>query len=221
MSSILIIDTSGDSASVIMTENERMLQSITNDIQNEHAAFLHKAIIQLTEKTKPLNEVDAIAVSAGPGSYTGLRIGMASAKGLCYALDRPLITIGTLPAMARAMISAGGYEADTLFCPMIDARRMEAYVAVYDSNMAEVVAPASKILDKESFSDIMKAHRVIFFGSGAEKWKALIQNEHATFLKNVNINTSLCLITHEKYKSKDFTDLIYSEPAYLKEFFTG
>lgn len=163
-----------------------------------------------------MKDINAVAVSNGPGSYTGLRIGLSAAKGLCYALQIPLITIGTLQMMAQA---AKNSEAN-LFCPMIDARRMEVFTALYDSEGNEVMKPAALILDENSFAEELKESRILFFGNGAGKFKDICSNSNAIF-KDIEAEAShLAKISQQKFTAGDFAALAYSEPYYVKEFFT-
>ena len=166
--------------------------------------------------------MDAIAVTKGPGSYTGLRVGMASAKGLCYALNKPFITIGTLNALTVAAINktkedTPGYD---LFCPMIDARRLEVYTAVFDKDMNEIIAPCAMVLNNNSFEDLLKSNNILFVGSGAKKWSNLIESAKASFLNEIDASNAISNLSYTKLKHKDFTDLSYSEPLYVKDFFS-
>ena len=155
-----------------------------------------------------LQQLDAIAVSSGPGSYTGLRVSMATAKGLCYALQKPLITVGTLKMMAVA-----AREASTdLLCPMIDARRMEVFTAVYDHSLSEILSPVNIILDNESFKGLLEKHSILFFGNGSEKFRSLISHPNASF-KNLEATAEhMTGLSYSQFKNKEFADLAYTEP---------
>jgi len=223
MSTILNIDTSLETASVSITRDSVLLQSKVNTIQKEHASFLHHAIKDLLAQSSiDIKQLDAIAVTNGPGSYTGLRVGLASAKGLCYALNKPLITIGSLNVLAAAAINASGeiISDTTLFCPMIDARRMEIYTAVFDRNMKEILPPCAMILHENSFAEILQNSRIIFFGSGASKWCSISKSANASFINELDTIPAICRLAAEKFATEKFTDLTYSEPLYIKEFFT-
>jgi tRNA threonylcarbamoyladenosine biosynthesis protein TsaB len=166
--------------------------------------------------------LDAVAVSKGPGSYTGLRIGVSAAKGLCYALDKPLVSISTLYAMAVS-VSADPSLADrhsALFCPMLDARRMEVYCAVYDGAGQEVLPVNAVIIDERSFSGLLSTHRMIFFGDGAAKCRgALSHHDHAFFIDHVFPSAkAMTALAEQKFREKAFEDVAYFEPFYLKEF---
>ena len=223
MSIILNIDTSIETASVSIAKDGAIIASVKNAIQKEHAGFLHIAIRDLLlQSSLELKQMDAIAVTIGPGSYTGLRVGMASAKGLCYALNKPFITIGTLNALTVAAINktkedTPGYD---LFCPMIDARRLEVYTAIFDKDMNEIIAPCAMVLNNNSFEDLLKSNNILFVGSGAKKWSNLIESAKASFLNEIDASNAISNLSYTKLKHKDFTDLSYSEPLYVKDFFS-
>ena len=223
MSIILNIDTSIETASVSIAKDGAIIASVKNAIQKEHAGFLHIAIRDLLlQSSLELKQMDAIAVTIGPGSYTGLRVGMASAKGLCYALNKPFITIGTLNALTVAAINktkedTPGYD---LFCPMIDARRLEVYTAVFDKDMNEIIAPCAMVLNNNSFEDLLESNNILFVGSGAKKWSNLIESAKASFLNEIDASNAISNLSYTKLKHKDFTDLSYSEPLYVKDFFS-
>ena len=217
MSLLLHIDTAVQSASVCLSEDENVLAELVNPSERDSASWLHLAIQDLLQKNgKQFQDLSAIAVSAGPGSYTGLRVGMAAAKGLCYALDIPFITISTLQAMAA---SAHPNDAE-LLCPMIDARRMEVFTAIYDQELNEVMPVTNMILDEGSFSDWLNKHTICFFGNGSEKAKTLINHRHASFVSLSTTARSMVSLAAKKFFNKEFTDLAYSEPAYGKDFYS-
>lgn len=221
MSMILNIDTSFETATVCLAEQGWPIHTMNNAIQKDHAVFLHRAIRELTGHLKQgLDELSAIAVTEGPGSYTGLRVGMAAAKGLSYALKKPLITIGTLPMMAKAAIDQfdNTVPSSTLFCPLIDARRMEVFTALYDVNLNELAAPAAMILDDQSFAETLSKQPICFFGTGADKFKQVVKNEHALFTMIKDFSTAFSRLSYDKFTSGIFTDLVHSEPLYIKEY---
>lgn len=220
MSYILNIDTSLETATVSIAKEGKILAFESNHAQKEHASFLHIAIEKILNTASiTQSDIEAIACTEGPGSYTGLRVGMASAKGLAYALNIPFITIGTLEAMAHNAIE--NFPSDNYFVPMIDARRMEVFTSVYNSKM-EIQLPASAmILDKQSYADFLTHNTLSFFGSGVDKWKAICEHENAQYLINKNLHTSVAILTYLKFKSSNFADLVLSEPLYIKEFYTG
>lgn len=220
MALILHIDTASAVASVSIARDGKSIGCTENKLVNEHASFLQPAIKNmLNDAGISLTETDAIAVVNGPGSYTGLRVGLASAKGLCFALNKPLITIGTLPLMAHAATATG--DKNILYAPMIDARRMEVFTAVYDAAGKEILSPCSKILDNDSFVEQFLLNKILFFGSGSEKWEKICQHPNALFSTDYSTVQSFAQLSLEAYSSGQFTTLAYSEPQYLKEFYTG
>lgn len=221
MALILHIDTASSSASVSIAKNGNIICFAENKLLNEHAAFLQPSIKKmLVSAGIEIADIDAIAVANGPGSYTGLRVGLASAKGLCYALNKPLITIGTLPLMANAAYQSEKKE-DILYAPMIDARRMEVFTAVYNYQGKEEMSPVAKILYDDSYVAQLLQHKILFFGSGAAKWKNICKNANALFSGDYNIVQSFAQLSFETYQLQQFADLAYAEPQYLKEFYTG
>lgn len=165
--------------------------------------------------------LDAVAVSMGPGSYTGLRIGVSTAKGLCYALDIPLLAVNTLAAMAQGFIEKyPEHQEGTLICPMIDARRMEVYSAVYDTSLNLVEPVAARIIDEHSFKSLTERNALVLFGDGAEKFiDTFLNNEQIVIVKDfVNSASFLSGLAFEKAQSGTFEDVAYFEPFYLKDF---
>lgn len=178
----------------------------------------------LNEAGLKTNRLDAVAISGGPGSYTGLRIGLSVAKGICYGLSVPLIAIDTLKALAKQfLISSGGnIKGDVYLCPMIDARRMEVYTALFDLNLNFVVPTSALIIDETSFSKTLKNKRIIFFGNGSAKCKQLINHENTEYAPDVSVSSrGIALLASEEYDRKNFVDTAYFEPFYLKEFIAG
>ena len=224
MGIILNIDTAVETASVSLAKDGIIIACIRNAIQKEHATFLHVAINQLLQQSSiQLKQLDAIAVTKGPGSYTGLRVGMASAKGLCYALNKPFITIGTLNAIGIAAINEtkGKLPQHSLFCPMIDARRMEVFTAVFDADMNEILSPCAMVLDNNSYNNIVQNSNMVFAGSGSLKWSMITEVKNKLFLNEIDIAEAIAYLSNNKLINKDFTDLSYSEPLYVKEFFSA
>lgn len=219
MSLLLHIDTAVDAASVCLSDDTRVLAQLRNDQPRESAAWLQPAIQQLVQDAGcSLYQLSAISVSAGPGSYTGLRVGMASAKGLCYALQIPLITISTLEMMtvaARAVLPE-----IQVFCPMIDARRMEVFTAVYNRECQPLLAPQAMILDTETAGSLLAYGDICFFGNGSDKLKPLIVGAAALFAPVVAGASSLVEPAFEKFSKQVFADLAYAEPFYIKAFYT-
>lgn len=222
MSFILNIDTSAGAAEVSVSKHGICMGQIANPDQKEHASFLQPAVQQLLQKCGlQISDLKAVGVVNGPGSYTGLRVGLASAKGICYALNLPLITINRLQIMARAAATQHDFSETKLpfFCPMIDARRMEVYTALYDGALKEIICPQAMILSNDSFVDILLQKQVLFFGDGAFKMRSITKSANALFAGDYENGSTLCQMVFEKYLQEDFADLAYVEPFYLKEFF--
>jgi len=217
MALILHIDTSVDVASICLAKDEQIVQFDSNPTQRDHAAWLHLAIENQFKKAGlTLNQLDAIAVTIGPGSYTGLRVGLATAKGLCYALHIPLIGINTLEMMAFATIN----EQADLFCPMIDARRMEVFTSIYDKDLKSVLQPKALILNSSAFDEWLSANIILFSGNGAEKFKAILHHPNAMFTDKRGNAANMIIIAGKKFTQNDFEDVAYTEPFYLKEFYS-
>ena len=221
MAIILNIDTSTENASVSIAKQGEILAVATNNIQKEHASFLHPAIkLLLSQTSLDIKQLDSIAVTQGPGSYTGLRVGMASAKGLAYALKKPFITVGTLPAIALAAAQEES-QIDSYYCPMIDARRMEVFTALYNIDIKEILPVCAIILTAETFKKELEHTRIVFCGSGSVKWRKLAQSTNCFFEDNINVPVSIAKISEEFYMEKKFTELIHSQPLYVKEFYNN
>ena len=220
MGFILNIDSSTETAFVTIANNGSIIGFAENKIQKDHAEFLHPAIKNIMQDAGMIfQQLDAIAVTAGPGSYTGIRVGMATAKGLSFSLNKPLITINSLELLARDAITQYPGKDNSLFCPMIDARRMEIYTAIYDSMGNEILSPRAIVIEKNFYREYSTKWELIFFGSGAQKCKALSAFQEATLIENVDTKQSMSFLTHELFLRNSFTDLISSQPFYLKEFF--
>ena len=219
MALILNIDTAMAKASICLAKDGNTLALAGNGEQKEHAAWLHPAIEQMMrENGYHLRDLHAVAVIAGPGSYTGLRVGMAAAKGFCFALGIPLIAEDTLRTMAFAAQEQLP-DAD-LLCPMIDARRMEVFTAIYGNDLTIVLPSTAMVIDGDSFSSYLNEHQVSFFGDGSDKCKPIISSPHAVFTA-VNYHAGyLGILSFYRYLRKEFTEVAYSEPAYTKEFHT-
>ena len=215
MSFILNIDTAVQTSSISLSQDGSVLASRVNPSTKDSAAWLHVAIQEVFQTMKlDLSRLNAIAVSAGPGSYTGLRVGMATAKGLCYALNIPLITINTLQQMAFN----ARQSSTSLLCPMIDARRMEVFTAIYDQDLNVVMPVTNLILNESSFSEYLTSSHICFFGNGSEKFKSLVNHNHAEFKSLETTAESMSQLSFEKLKAKDYSDLAYLEPTYGKDF---
>lgn len=220
---ILQIETATTVCSVALAKDGHVIAVKQLNERNIHAEVITLYIDELLKGSGlQYAAIDAVAVSAGPGSYTGLRIGISTAKGLCYALDKPLIAVETLEAMALgiiadepALISDG-----VLLCPMIDARRMEVYTALFDANGNRVKQTAAEIIDEHTFAELLKTNKVLFFGDGAEKCKGVIgDSDNAIFYTEfTNSATHISKSAAAKYTAGDFENVAYYEPFYLKDF---
>ena len=213
---ILSIETSTTNCSVSLSkQGETLVLKEENNINYSHAESLHVFIDEVL-KTAHIDksQIDAIAVSKGPGSYTGLRIGVSTAKGLCYALDKPLISISTLHALVHQVNIQEG-----IIIPMLDARRMEVYSAIYDSKFNLLRDIEAQILDEFSFKQELEKGNVFFVGNGTEKTKALLSHDHANYIDNkLPSANEMSALAYAKYKIGDIEDVAYFEPFYLKDF---
>ncbi len=191
--------------------------SLTAD-QYSHSEKLNGLIVDLLKMSGvELNSLDAIAVSEGPGSYTGLRIGTSSAKGLCYALDLPMIAINSLEALAIQKRGQG-----VLICPMFDARRMEVYSAIFDETLKFLEPTTANVIDENSYHEFLAKGHVCFIGPGAEKCQSTLTHQNAIFDLEVQVTAKgMIELAEAKFKAKDFVNLAYFEPFYLKDFIAG
>ena len=220
MAYLLHIESTSTVCSVAISKDAELLSLKELNNGYTHAENLHVFIEQaLNECCLKANDLNAISISSGPGSYTGLRIGFSAAKGLAFALNIPLITIDTLKALSAGAIQLIKEEA--VFIPMMDARRMEVYCAAYDNNLKEVLPVQALVLNEDSIKVFEQNKPLYFYGDGMPKAKELLQLlPKANFIENVYASaTNMMTLAFEKYNVKDFADVAYSEPNYLKEFF--
>lgn len=223
MSLLLQIETATTACSVALMQDEKLLAFKELNERNIHAEVITLFIEEVMAAShKSLVNLDAVAVSSGPGSYTGLRIGVSTAKGLCFALDKPLIAVETLQAMAYGIMSQITTP-DVLLCPMIDARRMEVYTALFNAQGERLKPTSAEIIDENSFAELLDNKKVLFFGDGAAKCKiALAQHSNAMFDDNfVNSARHLTQPAAHRFAKAQFEDLAYFEPFYLKDFIAG
>jgi tRNA threonylcarbamoyladenosine biosynthesis protein TsaB len=227
LSLILNIDTSTENASLALASDGKLIANLVNEEQKDHAAWIHSAIeVLLRDQRLTQQSLQAVAVTGGPGSYTGLRVGMATAKGLCFALKIPLVVESTLKVMAYSML--GNLPGDKklpgrekiMICPMIDARRDEVFTAVYDLDLNAVMTPQALVLSQDSFQEFLSRGSVMFFGSGSNKWKSLYVNNNAHFIDWNYAYFNLAYLSFQKWAKAEFADLAYVQPDYLKEFHT-
>ena len=225
MALILHIETATTTCSVALSENDKLLHKVEKTERNIHASALTVYIQELLDfAEKDFKDLAAIAVSMGPGSYTGLRIGVSTAKGLCYALDIPLIAINTLSAMASGFVDrCYSVTHHTSFCPMIDARRMEVYSAVFNDKKQVIKETAAVIVDENSFKELLDKQIVYFFGDGAAKCEEILGKHLNTRLIDDFENSAADMVSlaYQKFKEKQFEDVAYFEPYYLKDYVAG
>ena len=221
MATIINIDSSLETASVSIAKDGIILQHLLNDVQKQHASFLHIAVQKLTNDLQiSFDQIDAIGCTLGPGSYTGLRVGLAAAKGFCYALNKPLITIGTLEAMAHSMQIQHTDEA-LYYCPMIDARRMEVYTALYNHELQEITAAHAAVINEQFCERDLANNKILFFGNGMDKFKNMVTHKHAVFTSIEDIYNSINILTYKKFTENKFAALAGAAPLYAKEFYNG
>lgn len=226
MATVLNLETATQVCSVVLARDGKLIGKRELNEKNVHAEVLTPFIEEVMEEAGlRLNDLDAVAVSKGPGSYTGLRIGVSTAKGLCYGLDKPLISVGTLESLAhyarQKLVSF--ITPNHLLCPMIDARRMEVYAALFNAELQSQSEVAPLILDEESFKDLKEDQKLVLFGDGSAKTKVLFENRARIEIHDDVLCSAegMIHISEEKFNRQDFEDLAYFEPYYLKEFIAG
>ena len=221
MSRILCVDTSSFICSVSVFENLSLISSNYTEVEKSHSKLIIQLIDQSLKDAKiKINEVDAFAVSMGPGSYTGLRIGVSTIKGLCYSLEKPLISINTLEILSKSALNHINNYNDFFICPMIDARRMEVFTKMLDNDFNEVEKDKALILDDKSFNDIGGGKSIYFFGDGSNKFQKITNNKNFHFIDNI-ISSSKHMgeLATIKYENNQFENLTTFEPFYIKDFF--
>jgi tRNA threonylcarbamoyladenosine biosynthesis protein TsaB len=219
MATILCLETATTNCSVALSVNGSVI-AFKEDRSSKysHAEKLHPFIEDVLRDAKlQMSDLDAIAVSKGPGSYTGLRIGVSAAKGLCFAQDIPLISVLTLRSMVNPLKVKSDFR-----IPMLDARRMEVYAAVFNSSNKEIRETGAEILNEDSFSEYLDQGKVVFLGDGITKFRKLIDHSNAVFLPDIMPSAAdMAGIAEDKYKKNDIEDVAYFEPYYLKDFISG
>ncbi len=223
MACILNIETSGGDCSVALSDGLQTVWSEECAGRGCHAerlpGFVENALYHARREGKRL---DGVAVSGGPGSYTGLRIGVSTAKGVCYGLDVKLIAVPTLEVLCVPVLLERELEAGALLCPMIDARRMEVYSAVYDTHLRTVRDVAADIICERSYEEFLDKHIVYFFGDGAAKCKGVICHDNARFIDGIRaLARNMQPLSDKRFLADDFADVAYFTPFYLKEFRAG
>jgi tRNA threonylcarbamoyladenosine biosynthesis protein TsaB len=214
---ILHINTAFETASVFLSADKKILYGLQNDSQKSHASFLEPAINQICYETNvSLKQIDAIAVVNGPGSYTGLRVGLSCAKALCYALNKPLILLNTLDVIALALkMQYDGTNRKVLFCPVIDARRMEVFTALYDFDLSVILPYSSKIID-ENFLNDLTDRLIVVGGNGSVKMHQIISNHKFIYINFLLLEIPFVNLSNRAFNSGFFESIAYSEPIYLK-----
>lgn len=224
MAKILNIETSTRACSVALAIDGKVVTLEEAFERNSHAENITIFSENVVKQAGlSFGDLDAVAVSKGPGSYTGLRIGVSTAKGFCYSLSKPLLAINTLKALAFGMISKTENPADHFFCPMIDARRMEVYSAIFDSELNLIRETQAEIIDENSFVDLLNSKKVVFAGDGAEKCEGVFgENSNAIFITDLQTSSQfLAPLSEKEFQQKNFEDVAYFEPFYLKDFVAG
>ena len=218
-SKILCIDTTSEFCSVSLFINQNLIENNNSKIERSHSKLLIKLIDDTLNNNKlKIADIDIFSISKGPGSYTGLRIGLSSIKGFCYALNKPLVSINTLKILAISALENID-DKDFILCPMIDARRMEVYTKSFDHNLNELSKDQAIILEKDTF-DNYKDKKVYFFGDGSDKFKKIVSRKNFIFLDNINPDSKFMgKLSYDKFINRNFEDLSSFEPNYIKDFY--
>ncbi|MFC0185483.1 tRNA threonylcarbamoyladenosine biosynthesis protein TsaB [Pseudarcicella hirudinis] len=219
MSLIISIDTSTKVCSVALHQEGKLLALNELFAEKSHSGMLTTLVENVVKHAGfSLNDLDAIAVAKGPGSYTGLRIGVSTAKGLCFALDKPLIGINTLEAMALQLKDF--FSEKHLFCPMIDARRMEVFCAVYDNHLNVIQKTEAKVIDENAYAELLTENPVVFLGDGAAKCKEKLTHPNCIFPETAVYPSAktIGVLANKAFRMGQFEDLVTFEPFYLKDF---
>lgn len=219
---ILNIETSKSTCSVTLSDGTKLISKKVSYENNSHSKLLAIFIDEILKEQKiSPKQIVAFSVSEGPGSYTGLRIGTSTAKGMAYSLNKPLIAIDTLKIMCKNLLQKNPdlKNIDAILCPMIDARRMEVYTAFYNLDYSKISETTNLIIDENSFLTALHNKKIIFFGDGAEKCKTVIKHPNAIFIDDIYaLAENMIEFSYEKFSNKNFEDLAYFEPFYLKPF---
>lgn len=224
---ILHIETATDICSVALSEGNTCLTWVDSGAERSHASLLNPFIRQVLSKAdRRINQLEAVAVSKGPGSYTGLRIGVSTAKGIAYGLNLPLLSAGTLESLSQAALAHPKVDElismskrPVLLCPMLDARRMEAYTEFRTPNMEVLREVSADIIDENSYRDLLEEHEICFFGNGSDKCREALQHPHAHFIPAIEPSAqSMIEPVLQNFKAGNFENVAYFEPFYLKDF---
>jgi len=219
MPTLLLLETATEVCSVALSQGSKVVASVCSNKGNSHTEHLFPFIAQVLEESKcPISELDSVVLSMGPGSYTGLRIGASAAKGICYALNIPLIGISTLQSIVFGAINQQKSEQGAWYCPMIDARRIEVFTAFFNEKGEIINEVENKIIDECSFSLELDNHVVYFCGNGMPKCQPILQHRNARFIETQLIAENMLLPALDKFKNNQFENVAYFEPFYLKEY---
>ena len=218
MSTFIQIETSTHVCSCALSVDGVIVINKESFEGQSHAKLLSIYVEEIMQYVREKEiRIDAVSVSIGPGSYTGLRIGVSEAKGLSYGLDKPIVAIPTLRLLASMVQHQ--VPKDAYMCPMIDARRMEVYASVYNSSLEEIVPTSAEIIDENSYMELLQNHHIYFVGNGAEKCRNVINHPRAHFIEDIHpLAAFMTTLTQQKFENNDFVDTAYFEPFYLKEF---
>lgn len=221
MANILNIDTSGSQCSVALSKDGEIVVGLESSEKMDHSKTLGPFVKQCFDFLKQHEEkLDAVSVAFGPGSYTGLRIGLSMAKGIAFGLNIPLISLSTLEIMAvRAIFTYPDFNGDEIIVPMIDARRMEVYTAAFNSLLKDILPEQSMILNDSSFSELQNIQKILFIGDGTDKFKELYRDDNAFWLGSDSSHAKFMVtLSEKKYRDRNFSSLAYTVPNYLKEY---
>ncbi|MDR1416408.1 MAG: tRNA (adenosine(37)-N6)-threonylcarbamoyltransferase complex dimerization subunit type 1 TsaB [Prevotellaceae bacterium] len=219
MALLLCIESSAEVCSVALARNGETLVLKESALERDHAKLLAPFIASaLGEAGIAPQQLDAVAVSKGPGSYTSLRIGTSVAKGLCYGAGKPLVAVGSLHALAALAVTKPELHPNDVLRPLLDARRMEVYTALFDAKGAQLAEVTAQVVDENSFAEELKEGRVVFFGSGIDKCRQVVRSANAVFVEVQASASSMVKLAEQLFAEKHFEDVAYFEPFYLKNF---
>ncbi|MDR3297591.1 MAG: tRNA (adenosine(37)-N6)-threonylcarbamoyltransferase complex dimerization subunit type 1 TsaB [Prevotellaceae bacterium] len=222
MALLLCIESSAEVCSVALARDGEVVSLRENGLERQHAKLLAPYIFEvMSEANIRPSQLDAVAVSQGPGSYTSLRIGTSVAKGLCYGAGKPLVAVSSLQSLAMLAVAGGSVLPSDLLCPLLDARRMEVYTALYDARGLPQTDVTAQVVDERTLADRLDAQRILFFGSGAEKCRDVIRHPNAMFLHVPTSARGMVGLAQQRYAQKLLEDVAYFEPFYLKDFVAG
>jgi tRNA threonylcarbamoyladenosine biosynthesis protein TsaB len=223
MALLLCIESSAEVCSVVLARDGEVVSLRESGLNRSHAKLLAPYIFEvLSEANISPQQLDAVAVSQGPGSYTSLRIGTSVAKGLCYGAGKPLVAVGSLQSLAMLAIAGGNsVQPSDLLCPLLDARRMEVYTALFNARGLPQTDVTAQVVDERTLADKLDAQRILLFGSGAEKCRSIIRHPNAVFLHVPTSARGMIALAEQRYAQNQLEDVAYFEPFYLKDFVAG